>query len=141
MQRTGTRPVVLVVEDYSDSRQMLKLLLEGMDYRVLAAATGKEAVTIAANNDIDLVLTDFNLPDFTGATVVRRLRQLNGHSKHVPIIMLTAFEGYEYRKLATEAGCDAFIVKPPHFDRLKEIIDRLLRNTRTESEILISRHG
>src|SRR5262249_14928298 len=69
MHRTRTRPIILLVEDYPDSRQMLALLLEGMDYCVLSAANGKEALHAATNNDIDLVLTDFNLPDMTGATV------------------------------------------------------------------------
>lgn len=66
MQRTRTRPIIMLVEDYEDSRQMLTLLLEDMDYSVLPAANGEEALSTVANNDIDLVLTDFNLPDMTG---------------------------------------------------------------------------
>jgi len=97
MQRSRTRPVILVVEDYADSRQMLTLLLEGMGYCVLPAAIGKEALAAAANNDIDLVLTDFSLPDLTGPTVARYVRELGDGFTHVPIVMLTAFDGYEHR--------------------------------------------
>jgi len=106
---------------------MLALLLEGMNFRVLSAANGKEALTAAANNDIDLVLTDFSLPDMTGPSLVRHLRRL----AHIPVVMLTAFDGNEYRLLAEEAGCDAFLIKPPDFDYLKETIDRLLQARRS----------
>ena len=50
MQRTGTQPAILVVEDYADSRQMLKLLLESMAYRVLTGGAGNDALTIAKTN-------------------------------------------------------------------------------------------
>lgn len=133
MQRTGTQPIILIVEDYADSRFMLKLLLEDAGYSVLTAANGNEALTTAAGNHIDLVLTDFNLPDLTGPTVLRRLRQLNGQLKRVPAIVLTAFDGQEYRDLAAKAGCDAFVVKPLDFDTLKGIIDRLLRGSRDKA--------
>lgn len=130
MQQTRTRPVILLVEDYPDSRQMLALLLEGMDYCVLPAANGKEALNAVRNNDIDLVLTDFNLPDMTGPTVVRYIRELDNGLAHIPIIMLTAFDGDEHRVLAAEAGCNAFLTKPPDFDLLKLTIDRLLQVNR-----------
>jgi CheY-like chemotaxis protein len=127
MQRTGTPPTILVVEDYADSRQMLKLLLETLNYEVLTAANGREALSVAANNHIDLILTDFDLPDMTGPTMVRYLRRRGNHSATVPIVMLTACEGYHYRKLAKQAGCDAFFVKPPDFEFLKRTVDCLLQ--------------
>lgn len=127
-----------MVEDYVDTQQMLKLLLEGMGFSVLTAERGNEAIAAAANNHIDLVLTDFNLPDMLGPTVIRRLRQFNPRLKHVPTIMLTAFDGYEYRNLAAEAGCDAYVVKPPNFDTLLGIIDRLLRADQAKRETLLT---
>lgn len=127
MQQTRTRPIILLVEDFADSRQMLKLLLESLDYCVLTAATGKEALNAAARNEIDLLLTDFNLPDMTGPTIVRYVRNLGNRSVHIPTVMLTACDGYEFRSLAAEAGCDAFLTKPTDFEILRATIDRLLR--------------
>jgi CheY-like chemotaxis protein len=98
-----------------------------MGFRVLTAESGREAIAAAANNHIDLVLTDFSLPDMSGPTLIRRLRQLNGNWTHIPTVLLTAFDGYEYRNLAAEAGCDAYVVKPPNFETLLGIIDRLLQ--------------
>jgi CheY-like chemotaxis protein len=132
MQRTGTRPTILVVEDYADSRQMLKLLLEDSGYSVLTAATGKEALSAAAGNPVDLILADFSLPDTTGPNVIRGVRQVSHQPARIPAVMLTAFDGYEYRGLAFEAGCDAFLIKPPNFELLKGTIDRLLEEGRTQ---------
>jgi len=130
MQGTVSQPTILVVEDYADSRHMLKLLLEDQNYAVLTAATGKVAMSIAAQIPIDLIVTDFNLPDITGATLIRRLRHMNEELTRVPIIMLTALDAYEYRNLAAEAGCNEFIVKPVDFDTLEVLLDRLLRESR-----------
>lgn len=127
MERKRTRPTLLIVEDFADSRQMLKLVLEGLDYRVLAAGNGKDALAVAENNDVDLILTDFDLPDMTGPTLVRYLRELCNKSAHIPVVVLTAFDGYEYRELAAEAGCDAFFIKPPDFEILQRTVERLLQ--------------
>ena len=127
MQRTETRPTILLVEDYTDSRQILTLLLEGMDYRVLPAANAKDALTLAANNDIDLLLTDFDLPDMIGPAVVHYVRQFAHRPAHIPAIMLTASDVEEHRALAAEAGCEAFVIKPLDFDELEAIIKRLLQ--------------
>ena len=109
---------------------MLKLLLESLNYAVLTAANGKLALSIAVKNHIDLIITDFNLPDTTGAALIRRLRQLNEDLNSVPIVMLTALDADEYRHLAAEAGCNEFIVKPVDFDTLEGVLDGLLRESR-----------
>ncbi len=127
MQQTRTRPIILLVEDYADSRHILTLLLDSLDYCVLPAANGKEALTVAAKYDIDLILTDFNLPDTTGPNVVRHIRSAGNRWAHIPAVVLTASDGYEHRSLAAEAGCDAFLTKPADFDVLSATIDRLLQ--------------
>ena len=140
MQRTRTPPIILLVEDFADSRQMLTLLLEELDYRVLPAANGKEALTAAANNDIDLVLTDFNLPDMTGPTVARNIRNLD-RLAYIPVVMLTAIDAYEYRSLAAEAGCDAFLIKPTDFEVLHATIDRLLKGKKAMVGVSVDKEG
>jgi two-component system chemotaxis response regulator CheY len=124
--------MVLIVEDYLDTRYMLKLLLESLNYAVLTAANGQTALAIAAKNHIDLILTDFNLPDITGAALIRRLRQMNEDLKRVPIVMLTALDADEYRHLAAQAGCNEFIVKPVDFDTLERVVDSLVRQNRLD---------
>src|SRR6185295_12524100 len=132
MQLSRTQPMVLIVEDYLDTRSMMKLLLESLNYSVLTAANGQTALAIAAKNHIDLILTDFNLPDITGAALIRRLRQMSEDLKSVPIVMLTALDADEYRHLAAQAGCNEFIVKPVDFDTLERVVDSLVRQNRLD---------
>ena len=133
MRLSGTQPVVLIVEDYLDTRSMMKLLLESLDYTVLTAANGETALAIAAKNHVDLVVTDFNLPDITGAALIRRLRHMSEDLKSVPIVMLTALDADECRHLAAQAGCNEFIVKPVDFDTLERVVDRLVRQNRLDA--------
>jgi DNA-binding response OmpR family regulator len=91
-----------VIEDYADSREMLRLLLKNVGYHVITARDGREALRVAADERLDLVLADLGLPDMSGFTVVRRLRKLTYSLRNVRIIMLTAFEGDEISGSAIE---------------------------------------
>ena len=123
---------ILVIEDYPDSREMLRLLLEDLDYRVITAKNGKEGLASAVDEHVDLILTDLGLPDMSGVTVVRRLRQQNDHLRHIPIIMLTALDSNEHYRSAIQAGCTAFLNKPVDFDKLQDMIERLLKKLANE---------
>ena len=123
-----TKPIILVIEDYRDSREMLKLVLETSGYEVITAATGNEALSLSASNPVDLVITDLGLPDIDGITVVRRLRELNERFSRIPKIMLTAFERNECYDAAMEAGCTEVLTKPVDFDALQSLIEKLLKD-------------
>lgn len=60
-----------------------------------------------------------------GVTLVRLLRKLNDQLRRVPIIMLTAYDGHEYRWLAIQEGCTDFLTKPPDFDKLQDMIEAI----------------
>jgi two-component system KDP operon response regulator KdpE len=124
----STKLVILVIEDYRDSREMLRLVLETSGYKVIAAATGNEALSLAASNPVDLVLTDLGLPDMDGIAVVRRLRELNERFSRIPTIMLTAFERNECYEPAMDAGCTEVLTKPVDFDVLQSLIEKLLKD-------------
>lgn len=127
MERSKTlHPIILLVEDYVDSRQMLKLLLESVGYRVLTAPNGKIASTIATNESVDLILTDFDLPDMTGTTLVRNLRRIKKELADVPFVVITANDGEEYRRLSYQAGCSAFLNKPIDFELLIKILAQVV---------------
>ena len=124
--QTSKKPLILVVEDYPDSRRMLKLALQTLDYGVLTAATGNEALSLALNNSIDLIVTDVGLPDIDGIRVVRELRKISDRLSRVPVIVLTAFDRERYRQEALAAGCAEVLTKPPDFAKLQALIERLL---------------
>lgn len=106
---------------------MLKLVLETFNYEVLTAANGNDALSLAASNPVDVILTDLGLPDMDGIGVVRRLRKVSDRLRRVPIIMLTAFERDDCYQPALDAGCTEILTKPPDFDKLHSLIERLLK--------------
>ena len=124
----STRPLILVIEDYRDSRQMLKLVLETFGYEVVTAANGDEALSLAVGHPVDLILTDLGLPDMDGIGLVRRLRKIDDRFSRIPIIMQTAFERNECYQPAIDAGCTEVLAKPIDFDTLHTLIQKLLKD-------------
>jgi len=115
---------VLVVEDYVDTRDLMKFLLEGCGYKVVEATDGQQAVDAVKKLSPDLILMDLSLPVMDGLTATRIIRKVDGASK-LPIIAVTAY-GNSYYRRAIEAGCDDLINKPLDFDKLQPVLEQYL---------------
>jgi CheY-like chemotaxis protein len=124
------RARILVIEDYQDSRRMLKLILESLDYEVVTARNGNEGLSLATKMPVDLILTDLGLPDLDGIGVVRRLREIDDRYRSIPIIMQTAIDRAECYEAARDAGCTEVLSKPIDFNTLEALIDKLLTDRR-----------
>ena len=120
----GAGPLILVVEDYDDTRTMLELTLRRRGYRVVSAADGQSGYELALRERPDLILMDIHMPGADGLSVTRRLRGRE-EVRGVPIVAFSAYGG-EMRERAREAGCDAYIETPVGPDELVEKIARLL---------------
>lgn len=116
---------VLIVEDYEDSRSLLKFLIESYGYQVIEAEDGFKAVEIVKHQVPDLILMDMALPLINGITATKIIRQFKETSK-VPIIALTASGQFIYQQ-AIEAGCNDLILKPFDVDTLQPIIEYHLK--------------
>ena len=116
--------IVLVVEDYADTRTMMKFLLQSYGFHVVEAADGQEAVDKAQESAPDLILMDLSLPIMDGLTATQTIRKFSGFGK-IPIIAVTAY-GNSYYRQAIEAGCDDLINKPLDFDKLEPILNQYL---------------
>ena len=116
--------IVLVVEDYADTRTMMKFLLQSYGFQVVEAADGQEAVDKAQESAPDLILMDLSLPIMDGLTATQTIRKFSGFGK-IPIIAVTAY-GNSYYRQAIEAGCDDLINKPLDFDKLEPILNQYL---------------
>ena len=114
-------PVVLVVEDYPFTREMMCLLLGILGYDVLAAETGERAVALARENKPDMVLMDINLPDMDGFQAASLIRRQPSNKK-VPIIACTALNRIDWHTQALNAGCNDLICKPLNFDELEQLL-------------------
>ena len=115
---------VLIVEDYEDTREFMKILLESYGYIVIEAGDGIEAIDRVKQYHPDLILMDISLPVVDGLTATRTIRQFETKTK-VPIIAITAF-GKNYYTKAMEAGCNDLIDKPVDFDTLEPILKSYL---------------
>lgn len=115
---------VLIVEDYEDTREFMKILLESYGYKVIEAADGIEAIDRVRQHHPDLILMDISLPIVDGLTATRAIREFDVDHR-VPIIAVTAF-GKNYYKKAIEAGCNDLIDKPVDFDNLEPILSSYL---------------
>jgi CheY-like chemotaxis protein len=113
--------LILVADDYEDTRQMLRMLLELKGCRVMEAENGLEAVSLASRIFPDLILMDLNMPALDGFAAARRIRE-QVETQHIPIVAVTAEARGDWRKQAMAAGCDDCIEKPVDFD----VLDRLL---------------
>lgn len=98
---------ILVADDEKEIRDILKLLLEGDGYEVLAVADGGQVIA-HASKDIDLYILDVNMPEVTGFTAAMDIRK----SYQTPIVFLTAYSGEMDKIMGFSAGADDYIVKP-----------------------------
>ncbi|MDQ3131333.1 MAG: response regulator [Acidobacteriota bacterium] len=117
---------ILIVEDYEDTRNFMKFLIESYGYQVIEAADGIEAVDQAKHLSPDLILMDISLPMVDGLTATRAIRESNTAAK-LPIIAVTAF-GKSYYDKAIAAGCNDLIDKPVDFEMLKPVLNYYLQS-------------
>jgi two-component system phosphate regulon response regulator PhoB len=125
---------ILVVEDNSDTLELLKYNLTTSGYSVVTAMDGHKALEQARNEKPDLILLDLMLPGLDGLEVCRRLKQEAG-IQHIPVIMLTAKGEEVDRVVGLELGVDDYVVKPFSPRELVLRIKAVLRrSSETESE-------
>jgi two-component system, cell cycle response regulator DivK len=119
------RPLVLLVEDHSELRQLYaqELILSGFD--VIEAGNGADAITHTSERFPDVVLMDLSLPILDGWEATRRLK-IDTRTAHIPIVALTAHDGSGELQRATLAGCDWFVPKPCQPQDLIDEIRRVL---------------
>jgi CheY-like chemotaxis protein len=118
-------PTILLVEDFDDTRLMMKLWLVRNGYRVLEAETGEEAVSLAQRALPDLIIMDMMMPGLNGLDATHRIREHQALRK-TPIVAVSAYGADEYRTLAIAAGCDEYVSTPFDPTALNELIKSLL---------------
>ena len=125
MNDPGNSPLVLVVEDYQDAREMYAAYLQFSGYRVAEATNGIEAIEQANELMPDIILMDLALPKMDGWEATRRLKMAD-KTRHIPIVALTGHALAGHAEGARQAGCDSFVTKPCLPDALVAEIKRML---------------
>ena len=127
-------PTVLLIEDYSDTRQMISLLLRRRGYNVIEAEDGLEGLQRASWESPDLILMDLALPEMDGIEVTRRIVAMPKLAG-IPIIVLSAYLNDEVERDVRAAGCVEIFSKPFDASSFLECI-RLRLSRRTSEEQL-----
>lgn len=113
----------MVVEDYEDTRLLLKYGLQGLGYKVVEASNGQEAVDMAAREHPDLILMDLDLPILDGIAATQQIRQ-QSTLNNVPIVAVTAYPMSYTRVKAFAKGCDDYMAKPIDMSELANLVNR-----------------
>jgi CheY-like chemotaxis protein len=124
-QETSAR-TIMVVEDYDDTRLLLRRGLEGMGYSVLEASNGQEAVEISDREHPDLILMDLDLPILDGilaTQLIRQQKEMHG----VPIVAVTAYPMSYTRVKAFAEGCNEYMAKPIDMTELARLVNSYLK--------------
>lgn len=116
---------ILAVDDSASMRQMVSFTLKGAGYEVIEAADGVEALSIAKGKSVNLVLTDVNMPNMDGISLIKELRGLPSY-KFTPLLMLTTESGMDKKQAGKAAGATGWIVKPFNPDQLLATIKKVL---------------
>ena len=116
---------ILTVDDSASMRQTITFTLRGAGYEVIEAVDGKDALGKLGGATVDLIVTDLNMPNLDGISLIKEVRK---HPKHkfVPIVMLTTESTDGKKQEGKAAGATGWIVKPFKGDQLVAVAKKLL---------------
>ncbi len=120
---------ILVVEDNPDNMYVVDRVLTHQGYAVHQAASGEDALALAAAQPFELILMDMQMPGLDGYATVRALRELPGLER-VPVIAVTANSMPGDRERSIEAGCTDYLAKPISTHDLVQLVEHYLGGAR-----------
>jgi CheY-like chemotaxis protein len=117
---------IMVVEDDAVNMLLISEVLSKMGFSVVAAANGREALTLLETQCPGLIFMDINMPEMDGFEATRRIRKLSVPRRDVPIVALTADAMKEDKERCLAAGMNAFLAKPFRIDEVRTILEQYL---------------
>jgi len=123
MQASG-KTVILQVDDDETLCEFMSVRLTRINYEVLTANSGKEALKILEDHKVDLAIIDVSMPGMSGYELLKHMKK---KAPEVPVILLTGYRDDSNLHMSLEVGCNSFIEKPVTFETLAFTIDRVLQ--------------
>lgn len=117
---------ILVVDDFDDTRLLLRTWLKRKGFLVIEAENGKQAVTTVETHSPDFIIMDVEMPELDGLMATRQIRAMKQFAE-VPIVAVSAYGADQYRTQALEAGCNEYVSTPFDPDELERLIRSLLK--------------
>jgi DNA-binding NtrC family response regulator len=127
---------ILIVDDEETQRNILSGYLQKKGFKVYSASSGNEGIDAAKKNLIDIIFSDYKMPDKTGLEVLEEVKRLN---PEISFVILTAYGTVENAVKAMRLGAYDYISKPVDLDELDLLIERIIETKNLKSEIKILR--
>ncbi len=118
---------ILIVDDDKTTRKLLSLYLKSKGYDIVTAENGLDAMEKLGAGDVNLIVTDMNMPYMDGIELTKTLKAADSSSQGIPIIMVTTEADSDEREKALGAGVDDYLVKPTNADQISESVKRILK--------------
>lgn len=115
---------ILIVDDEENARVALSKILAHEGYDVSSAGNGLEALNFLRSRDVELIITDINMPEMNGLTFLRELNRSHPQSN---VIMITAYGEVESYLEAMDLGAFEYINKPVKYEDLKKVINKIFK--------------
>src|SRR5512135_3383732 len=116
---------ILIVDDSASLRQVVSIALKGAGYDVIEACDGKDALTKLNGQKIHLIISDVNMPNMDGISLVKEVKQLPAY-KFTPVIMLTTESQEGKKQEGQAAGAKAWVVKPFQPQQMLAAVSKLV---------------
>jgi two-component system KDP operon response regulator KdpE len=126
----SAKSLALIIDDEKSITRLLRLTLEQEGYAVVAAATGREGIALAANQQPDVIVLDLGLPDMDGLDVLKSLREWS----QTPVLILSVKQEIEDKVAALDLGADDYLTKPFHTAELAARLRALRRHAHPEPD-------
>jgi DNA-binding NtrC family response regulator len=123
---------ILVIDDEQTQREVLTGYLKKKGYHILSADSGEEGIRIVKQNAVDIILSDFKMPDKTGLEVLEQVKKIN---PEISFVIITAYSTVETAVKAMRMGAYDYISKPVDLDELDLLIEKIIENRNLKSEI------
>lgn len=121
-----SRPLVLVVDDDPRHGQLLNLLEENLAIKVFNVHSCAEALDAVKENQFDLILMDYSMPEKNGIECVKCIKRVNTGAETLPVIAVTGHASDEVKEICLSSGMDDFLAKPFTINALQAMIDKHL---------------
>jgi two-component system, chemotaxis family, chemotaxis protein CheY len=117
---------ILIIDDSESIRELVSITLESSGYQVFKGVNGRDGLNFLDGREVDLVITDLNMPEIDGIEVIKAIRAKNEYAS-IPVLMLTTDSQLQKKEQARAAGATGWIVKPFVQNKLLEVVKRILR--------------
>ena len=122
---------ILVIDDEAAQRDILTGYLKKKGYQIFAASSGKEGIEITKNEPVDIILSDFKMPELNGIEVLEQVKKMN---PEISFVIVTAYGTVENAVKAMRLGAFDYISKPVDLDELDLMIERIIEHKKLKSE-------